>query len=96
MSLSKEEIAKEVEKHSGYTLVSADGYKNMTSPIQVKCPEGHIFTTTITEVRHPSFKCPECAKSVFNNISNVVPEKNKDTYRIIAFDQATYKTGMSI
>ena len=96
MALSIDEIRAEVEKHQGYELVSADGYKNMLSAISVKCPKGHIFKTTVEEVRHPSFKCPICAKMAFADIGRVVPTKEASTYRIIAFDQATYKVGMSI
>lgn len=94
MSLNKEEIASEVQA-KGYSLVSCDGYKNMSSDILVQCKQGHQFITNINSVRHPSFKCPECEKQVFNVVKpKVVPPKQGR--RIIAFDQATYKMGMSI
>lgn len=97
MALSKEEIENEVIKHSGYTLVSSENYKNMLSTIVVKCPKGHEFNTTVQDVRKDSFKCPICQKTVFELGKNmIVPIKNSNTYRIIAFDQATYKCGMSI
>ena len=96
MALSKEQIRAEVEA-KGFTLVDASAYKNMQSDITVKCSKGHTFITNITAVRHPSFQCPECAKAHFAmEKPKAVPTKQPGTFRIIAFDQATYKMGMSV
>lgn len=96
MALSKEQIQAEVEA-KGFTLVDASGYKNLQSDITVKCSKGHTFITNMTAVRHPSFQCPECAKAHFvMEKPKAVPTKQPGTFRIVAFDQATYKMGMSI
>lgn len=96
MALSKEQIQAEVEAR-GFTLVDASAYKNMQSDITVKCNKGHTFITNIAAVRHPSFQCPECAKAHFAiEKPKAVPTKQPGTFRIIAFDQATYKMGMSV
>lgn len=96
MALSKEQIAAEVEA-KGFKLVDASGYKNMDSDIVVECQHGHKFVTNVHAIRHPSFQCPECAKAQFTMVKpKAVPLKQPGDYRIIAFDQATYKMGMSI
>lgn len=92
--LSSEQIQTEVES-KGFKLVSAEGYSNLESIITIQCSKGHLVDTNLKSVRHPSFECPFCASQDF------VMEKPrgvpiKDGYRIIAFDQATEKVGMSI
>lgn len=91
--LSNEQIAEEL-KAKGYELVSADGYQNLQSRIIIKCEKGHLIETCLQDVRHPSFVCPSCDKTVFINPKSV-PEKN-GAYRVIAFDQATEHFGLSI
>lgn len=96
MALSKDQIAVEVEG-KGFQLIDASGYKNMESDITVACSKGHKFVTNVKSVRHPGFQCPECAKQQFRvEKPKAVPLKQPGVYRIIAFDQATYKVGMSI
>lgn len=96
MALSKDQIKAEVEG-KGFELVDATAYKNMQSDITVKCGKGHVFVTNITAVRHPSFQCPECAKQHFTvSKPKAVPLKQPGVFRVIAFDQATYKMGMSV
>lgn len=96
MALSKDQIKAEVE-NKGFELVDASAYKNMQSDITVKCGKGHVFVTNITAVRHPSFQCPECAKEHFIiEKPKAVPVKQPGVFRVIAFDQATYKMGMSV
>ena len=96
MALSKEQIAAEVES-KGFKLIDATGYKNMDSDITVECEKGHRFITNVKSVRHPGFQCPECAKAQFTVDKPIgVPVKQPGTFRIVAFDQATYKMGMSI
>lgn len=96
MALSKEQIAAEVAA-KGYELVDATAYKNMASDIKVKCAKGHVFITNINSVRHPGFECPECAKAHFAiERPKTVPLKAPGSFRIVAFDQATHKMGMSV
>ena len=90
--LSKEQIKAEVEE-KGYTLVSADGYENMNSIITVQCSHGHTIEVSMTDFRRASFECPCCNTGKFDN-PVAVPEKKG--YRVIGFDQATEKFGLSI
>ncbi len=90
--LSKEKIAEEVAA-KGFELVDASNYENINSEIDVKCKNGHTFRTSLVSVRSVSFCCPHCDRTLFVN-PNVVPQKNG--YRVIAFDQATEKFGLSI
>lgn len=96
MALSKEQITAEVEA-KGFKLVDASAYKNLDSDITVECEHGHKFVTNMRSVRHPSFQCPECSKASFTiQRPKAVPLKQPGVFRIVAFDQATYKMGMSI
>lgn len=96
MALTLEQIKAEVES-KGFKLVDASKYKNLQSDITVECGKGHKFITNVAAVRHPSFTCPECAKEQFQvERPKAVPVKQPGVFRIIAFDQATYKMGMSV
>ena len=91
--LSIEQIEKELAV-KGYTLVDASNYKSLNSEITIKCPKGHLINTSMSFFRKPSFTCPVCDQNIdFVNPSIVPPKGN---YRIIAFDQATEKFGLSI
>lgn len=93
--LTTEQLQNELAA-KGYTLVSDEGYKNMNSIIRIQCPHGHLIETSLVDFRHPSFECPVCVPNInFINPSDV-PEKDANTVRIIAFDQATEKFGLSI
>ena len=90
--LSKEQIQTEVEE-KGYKLLSADGYSNMNSIIAVQCDQGHTIEVSMADFRRASFECPCCNSGKVDNPTSV-PEKVG--YRVIAFDQATEKFGLSI
>ena len=92
--LSKEDITKEVEL-KGYSIVDISGYTNLHSVIKVKCSHGHIFETSLAQMRHPSFECPICSNVNFIN-PREVPKKKDGSYRVVAFDQATEHFGASI
>lgn len=92
--LSAEDITREVEL-KGCTVVDISGYTNLHSAIKVKCGKGHIFETSLAQMRHPSFECPICNKTDFVN-PRQVPQKKKGSYRIVAFDQATEHFGVSV
>lgn len=91
--LSVDNIAAEVLA-KGYILVDASEYKNMDSEITLTCPHGHTFKTTLANFRLPSFTCPECDKGI--KFVNPVAVPLKQGYRVIAFDQATERFGLSI
>lgn len=92
--LTHQQIYEEVQS-AGYELVDDSKYTNMQSRIIIKCPQGHLIETCLADFRHPSFTCPVCDKDVHFVNPSVVPFKG-DAYRIIAFDQATEKFGLSI
>lgn len=91
--LSTENLRQEIEK-GGYKLIDSSGYTNMNSDITIECNKGHQFITTLNSFRRPSFMCPHCDIKVdFKNPSGIPP---KNGYRVIAFDQATEKFGLSV
>lgn len=92
--LTHQQIADEVKK-LGYTLISDEGYVNMQSRIKVECSKGHLIETCLADLRRPSFTCPACDQNVTFINPKAVPAKN-GAYRVIAFDQATEKFGLSI
>lgn len=92
--LSSDQIRSEVEQ-KGFKLVDDSKYANLDSIITVQCEKGHLVDTNLKSLRHLSFECPFCASQDFvMEKPRGVPEK--EGYRIIAFDQATEKVGMSI
>lgn len=92
--LSTQQIAAEVEA-KGFKLIDATGYTNMNSRIIIACSEGHLTEVSFAEFRKPSFTCPKCDESVSFINPKAVPAK-EGQYRLIAFDQATEKFGLSI
>ena len=91
--LSADSIALELAT-KGYKLIDASGYTNMNSVITVECEHGHQFETTLADFRLASFTCPVCDKSVKFVNPTAVPQKQG--YRVIAFDQATERFGLSV
>ena len=91
--LTHQQIADEVFSR-GYELVDDSGYSNMNSRIIIKCPQGHLVETCLADFRKVSFTCPVCDKDIKFVNPNAVPQKSG--YRIIAFDQATERFGLSI
>lgn len=93
MALKQEQIKAEVEK-KGLKLISATGYRNMNSDITVECEHGHQFITSINTIRGFDFECPMCGKKDAFKNPNTLPAKQG--YRLIAFDQATERFGVSV
>lgn len=91
MALSKQQIELEVTE-KGLKLVSAADYKNLESTIIVECDKGHVFTTTLSDVRKGKI-CSQCSRQGVN-LKEGVPTKTG--YRIIALDQASNLIGVSI
>lgn len=93
--LTHQQIYDEI-KQAGYELIDDSKYTNMQSRIVIKCPKGHLIETCLADFRHPSFTCPVCDKDVHFVNPQAVPKKDANGFRIIAFDQATEKFGLSI
>ena len=91
--LTHQQILEEVQSR-GYELVDDSLYTNMASRIIIKCPQGHLIETCLNDFRKVSFTCPVCDKDVSFINPKAVPIKNGQ--RIIAFDQATERFGLSI
>lgn len=85
-------------KKKRLTLVSDyEDYKNLGTPITVSCLNGHEIQTNLKTIRSSSFTCPVCvgqATKGFNKTPVSVPSKKG--YRVIGFDNASHKMGVSI
>ncbi len=92
--IKHEELIKEVEQ-KGFKLIDDSQYQNMKSTITVMCDKGHEIDTNLETFRKISFVCPICdgVKNVYIP-TNKLPEKNG--YRVVAFDQATERMGVSV
>ena len=77
----------------GWTLL-AEEYKNLKTPILMRCPKGHIVELTFDDWRKRQL-CPECQKSIGAE-RNKLPDPNPAAYRVLALDAATGTTGWSI
>lgn len=89
--LSKQQITLEVEK-AKHKLVSSEGYKNLSSPIEVECERGHVYTSTVESLRKTTV-CPNCSREIVN-LSGYPPTKKG--HRVVSLDQATNVTGISV
>lgn len=83
----------------GWSLVSLE-YKNLQTPLIMRCPENHLITLTLKSFRARP-RCPTCEannvskQSIKLNGAGVVTKK-KDVTRSLALDQSTHITGFSI
>lgn len=79
----------------GWKLVS-DTYKNLKTPLEMICPEGHKQEQTFEQWRKHKI-CDICmAGDPYKVKKNKVPKKSTDVSRILALDAATGVTGYSI
>ena len=93
--LSMDQIKTELED-AGLEYVSGE-YSNLKSVLNVKCHEGHEFLTSIHQVRRGS-PCPICFQYENMDIleSKIEAPPVKKGKRVLAIDNATYKTGYAI
>ena len=91
--ISFEEIKKEVENHN-WQLISTS-YINLKTEMNFKCNEGHNIYLSWEKVRN-KFICPICKNNRYKNIETKIINKNKNSTRVLALDQATKVTGYSI
>ena len=79
----------------GWELVS-ETYKNLKTPLQMKCPAGHSQEQTFEYWRKHKI-CDICmAGDPYKVKKNKVPTKKIDTERVLGLDAATGTTGYSI
>lgn len=91
-ALEKELAIKNLKLHP-----DSEQYKNLDTLITVQCQQNHKIMTTLKSIRAINFTCPMCAGSKSNGLNGkvlTIPEKSG--YRIIAFDNATQRMGVSI
>lgn len=88
-----EDIKAEIEK-DGWSLIS-DKYINLDEEMEFLCSEGHTVFSSWKKLRQHR-DCPICRQNIYKNQNTKVISKKKETFRILALDQATYTTGYSI
>ena len=95
MPLSKIEIEATILA-KGFEPVNIKTYKNLSSPILIRCEKGHEFFADMKSIRKDNFVCPSCIgmTATFELNSPDVPVKNG--YRVVSIDQASHKVGISI
>ena len=82
-------------EQEGWQLVS-ETYKNLKTPLEMKCPCGHKQEQTFDNWRKHKI-CDICmAGDPYKVKKNKVPKKGTDTQRILALDAATGITGYAI
>lgn len=90
--LSDKQIREEVSA-KGFSLVDASQYKNLKSPILIKCEKGHRLETNMYSFRKSTFRCPECSGEKVNLAAFNIEKQGE---RTIALDNSTQKIGLSI
>lgn len=82
-------------EEDGWKLVS-DTYKNLRTPLDMICPQGHAQQQTFDNWRKHKL-CEQClAGDPYKIKKNKIPIKGIDVSRILALDAATSITGYSI
>ena len=82
-------------EENGWLLLSTE-YKNLKSPLKMKCPEGHEVELTYEDWRKHK-TCEVClAGDPYRMKSKKIPPKKDDVIRTLALDASTNITGYSI
>lgn len=89
LDLIEQELAKD-----GWEVLSTE-YKNLSTEMKFKCPEGHVVFSTWDKLRKKR-DCPVCKQNVLKENKPVIIEKKKNVIRTLALDQASHKTGWAI
>ena len=93
--LTIEQVKQEL-KEVGLEYLDGE-YLNLESIINVKCSEGHEFLTSLKQARRNA-DCPTC--KLYKDINSTEIKMNKPSKktgkRILAIDNATYKTGYAV
>lgn len=87
-----EDIRKAAKEHE-WNLISEE-YKNLNTEMVFECNEKHRIHLPYKKIRD-KWECPICQKNQLKKYTEVKP-KPKDTFRILALDQATKVSGYSI
>lgn len=90
--LSDKQITQEIEK-KGFKVIDLTQYKNLRSPIMIRCGENHTIEATLYNIRKDAFKCPICYGGEVNLAAYPLEKKG---LRIVSLDNSTQKVGLSI
>lgn len=69
------EVKKQIEMTDGYKLISSD-YKNNSTPIEIQCPNNHIYETTWQSFKQGR-RCNLCIKNrpySFSEVKDIIAE----------------------
>jgi len=94
MAKIKIEDIRKAAIEQNWELISKE-YKNLKTPIEFICNEGHQITVPYEQVRG-KWECPFCKKNKYYNFTDEVKPKKRNVQRSIGLDQATHVTGYSI
>ena len=71
-------------------------YQNLDSELEMLCPEGHKVFISLKKWRRKQ-ECPTCKTNSYAAVEEVVSvQKKSGSYRILALDDSTTKTGWSV
>lgn len=83
-----------VLEENGWELLSTE-YKNLKTPLLMRCPEGHTCEQTYENWRKHR-RCETCLAGNPFKSKNKIPPKRVETYRILALDAATNLSGYAV
>ena len=93
MRIKLEDVIEAASTHS-WKVISTE-YKNLNTEMTFECEEGHRVIAPYNKIRD-KWECPVCRSNKLKNQDKKIIPKKKDSYRVLALDQATYVTGFSI
>lgn len=88
-----EEISEQL-KEKNWKIISTE-YQNLNTEMTFECDEGHTFTSTWKKLR-TKLECPICKQNTLKENKPIIINKKKNINRVLAIDQATYKTGWAV
>lgn len=81
-------------EENGWELLSTE-YKNLKTPLLMRCPEGHTCEQTYENWRKHR-RCEICLAGDPFKSKNKIPPKKIETHRILALDAATNLSGYAV
>lgn len=93
MKIKLEDINSSAKEHNWKVITKE--YKNLNTEMTFECEEGHRVIAPYSKIRN-KWECPVCRRNKLKNQEKKIVAKKKDTYRVLALDQATYVSGFAI
>jgi hypothetical protein len=96
--LSYEQLTQELKEKNLTLDINSREYKNLTSPIIVRCENNHKIETNLKSIRSANFRCPQCEGNSSMDIDAAEARQlgPKRGYRVLGIDNATQKFGVSV